>query len=56
METIARARLKWLLDPAVAIAVRLKLSPNFVTVLGFLLNVAAGVLIGFGYVVPGGLS
>jgi len=24
METIARARLKWLLDPAVAIAVRLK--------------------------------
>ncbi len=55
METFARARLKWLLDPAVAIAVRLKLSPNFVTVLGFLLNVAAGALIGFGYVVPGGL-
>ena len=55
METFARARLKWLLDPAVAIAIRLKLSPNFVTVLGFLLNVAAGVLIAFGYVVPGGL-
>lgn len=55
METFARARLKWLLDPAVAVAVRLNLTPNFITVLGFLLNVVAGVLIGFGYVVPGGL-
>ena len=55
METFARARLKWLLDPAVAIAARLNLSPDFVTVFGFALNILAGVLIGLGYVVPGGL-
>lgn len=55
METWARARLKWLLDPAVAVARQLNLSPNLVTFLGFGLNIAAGALIVFGRVVEGGL-
>lgn len=55
METWARTNLKWLLDPAVAVARALRLSPNLVTVLGTLLNVVAAVLIAQGQVVAGGL-
>lgn len=54
METWTRARTRWMLVPFVDIAVRLGLTPNSLTVLGFVLNVVAGVLVGYGYIFAGG--
>ncbi|MCX6019111.1 MAG: CDP-alcohol phosphatidyltransferase family protein [Chloroflexi bacterium] len=54
METWTRARTRWMLVPFIDVAVRLGLTPNSLTVLGFVLNVIAGILVGFGYVFAGG--
>jgi CDP-diacylglycerol---glycerol-3-phosphate 3-phosphatidyltransferase len=54
METWTRARTRWMLVPFVDVAQKLGLTPNTLTVLGFVLNVVAGVLIGYGYVFSGG--
>jgi CDP-diacylglycerol--glycerol-3-phosphate 3-phosphatidyltransferase len=43
-----------MLVPFIDFAQRLGLTPNTLTVMGFLLNAIAGVLIGFGYVFAGG--
>ncbi len=54
METWTRARTRWLLVPFIDVARRLGLTPNTLTVLGFVLNMVAGVLIGNGYIFAGG--
>jgi CDP-diacylglycerol---glycerol-3-phosphate 3-phosphatidyltransferase len=54
MEAWTRARTRWMLVPFIDFAQRLGLTPNTLTVMGFLLNVIAGVLIGFGYIFSGG--
>jgi CDP-diacylglycerol--glycerol-3-phosphate 3-phosphatidyltransferase len=54
MEAWTRARTRWMLVPFVDVAQRLGLTPNSLTVLGFVLNVVAGVLIGYGYIFAGG--
>jgi CDP-diacylglycerol--glycerol-3-phosphate 3-phosphatidyltransferase len=54
MEAWTRARTRWMLVPFVDIAQKIGLTPNSLTVLGFVLNVVAGVLIGFGYIFSGG--
>ena len=51
----ARKNTRFILDPVVSTIARLGISPNLLTFLGFLLNVLAGVLIGMGQVVLGGL-
>ena len=55
MEAWARKNTRFILDPLVGIIAKAGVSPNALTILGFLLNVAAGVLIGLGYVVWGGV-
>ncbi len=55
MEAWARKNTRFILDPVVGALARAGVAPNALTVLGFLLNAAAGVLIGLGYVVAGGL-
>jgi CDP-diacylglycerol--glycerol-3-phosphate 3-phosphatidyltransferase len=55
MEAWARANTRFILDPIVSAIARLGISPSALTFVGFVLNVAAGVLIGMGYVVWGGL-
>lgn len=55
METWARKNTRFILDPIVRLLVRLGITPNGLTVMGCLLNVAAGALVGMGYVVQGGL-
>ena len=55
MEAWARKNTRFILDPIVSAIARLGISPNLLTILGFLLNVLAGVLIGLGQVVLGGL-
>src|ERR1044071_3260457 len=55
MEAWARKNTRFILDPVVSTIARLGISPNLLTFLGFLLNVLAGVLIGMGQVVLGGL-
>jgi CDP-diacylglycerol---glycerol-3-phosphate 3-phosphatidyltransferase len=54
METWLRANTRFILDPVVASLARIGITPNFLTVFGMLLNVVAGLLIGFGYVQWGG--
>jgi CDP-diacylglycerol---glycerol-3-phosphate 3-phosphatidyltransferase len=44
-----------MLVPFVDVAKRLGLTPNSLTVLGFVLNVIAGVLIAYGYIFAGGV-
>jgi CDP-diacylglycerol--glycerol-3-phosphate 3-phosphatidyltransferase len=55
METWTRARTRWMLVPFVDLAKRIGLTPNTLTVMGFVLNVIAGILIGFGYIFSGGV-
>jgi CDP-diacylglycerol--glycerol-3-phosphate 3-phosphatidyltransferase len=55
METWLRANTRFIVDPIVGALVRLGVSPNLLTFLGCLLNVVAGVLIGLGQVVLGGV-
>jgi len=55
METWARKNTRFILDPIVSAIARLGISPNALTFFGFLLNVLAGILIGFGQVVWGGI-
>lgn len=55
METWLRANTRFILDPVVNAIASLGLSPNALTFLGFLLNVVAGVLIGLGQIVWGGV-
>jgi CDP-diacylglycerol--glycerol-3-phosphate 3-phosphatidyltransferase len=55
MEAWARKNSRFILEPITNVITRTGLSPNLLTFTGFLLNVAAGVLIGYGYVVWGGL-
>jgi CDP-diacylglycerol--glycerol-3-phosphate 3-phosphatidyltransferase len=55
METWLRANTRFIVDPIVSALVRLGVSPNLLTFLGCLLNVVAGVLIGLGQVVLGGV-
>ncbi len=54
MEAWTRSRTRWMLAPFIDVAQRLGLTANTLTVMGFLLNVIAGVLIGFGYLFAGG--
>ncbi len=55
VEAWARKNTRFILDPVVDVVAKTGISPNALTFLGFLLNVVAGVLIGLGYVVWGGL-
>ncbi|MCL5996802.1 MAG: CDP-alcohol phosphatidyltransferase family protein [Chloroflexi bacterium] len=55
METWLRANTRFILDPVVGAFARIGVSPNALTILGCLLNVVAGILIGLGQVVWGGL-
>ena len=55
MEAWARKNTRFILDPVIDVVAKTGISPNVLTFLGFLLNVVAGVLIGLGYVVWGGL-
>jgi CDP-diacylglycerol--glycerol-3-phosphate 3-phosphatidyltransferase len=55
MEAWARKNTHFILDPIVNAIARLGISPNVLTFSGFLLNVLAGALIGFGQVVWGGV-
>lgn len=54
METWTRARTRWMLVPFVDAAQKLGLTPNTLTVMGFVLNIIAGILIGYGYIFAGG--
>ena len=55
MEDIARARTRWMLVPFVDAAKRIGISPNWLTVIGFVLNCVAGVLISQGQIFWGGM-
>ncbi|HEY3341208.1 MAG TPA: CDP-alcohol phosphatidyltransferase family protein [Anaerolineae bacterium] len=55
MEAWARKNTRFILDPVVSAVARTGISPDVLTFLGFLLNVVAGVLIGLGFVVWGGV-
>jgi CDP-diacylglycerol--glycerol-3-phosphate 3-phosphatidyltransferase len=55
MEEATRARTRWMLEPFVEGAKRFGISPNWLTVIGFLLNCVAGVLISQGQIFGGGL-
>lgn len=55
MEAWARKNTRFILEPITNAIAKLGISPNVLTLTGFLLNIAAGVLIGFGFVVWGGL-
>ena len=50
METWLRANTRFILDPVVSALAKLGVAPNTLTLLGLLLNVLAGILMGFGYV------
>ena len=54
MEAWARKNTRFILDPVVNAIARTGVSPNLLTLTGFLINVAAGILIGLGQVVWGG--
>ena len=55
MENWARKNTRFILDPVVNWIAGLGISPNALTFAGFLLNVVAGILIGLGFVVWGGV-
>jgi CDP-diacylglycerol---glycerol-3-phosphate 3-phosphatidyltransferase len=55
MEVWARKNTRFILDPVVGAMAKIGISPNALTFIGFLLNVLAGVLIGMGQVVWGGV-
>ena len=55
MEVWARKNTQFILDPIVGAIAKLGITPNALTFIGLLLNVVAGVLIGYGQVVWGGL-
>lgn len=55
MEAWARKNTRFIIDPIVGLLARLGVSPNALTVAGFAINVAAGVLIGLGQLLAGGL-
>lgn len=54
MEVWARKNTRFILDPIVNAIAKLGISPNVLTFIGFLLNVVASMLIGYGQVVWGG--
>ncbi len=55
MEAWARKNTRFIIDPIVGLIARLGVSPNALTVAGFAINVVAGVLIGLGHLLAGGL-
>ncbi len=55
MEAWARKNTRFIIDPIVGLMARLGISPNALTVAGFAINVVAGILIGLGHLLAGGL-
>ena len=55
MEAWARKNTRFIIEPIVGVMARLGVSPNALTVAGFVINVVAGVLIGLGHLLAGGL-
>ncbi len=55
MEAWARKNTRFIIDPIVGLLARLGVSPNALTVAGFAINVVAGILIGLGQLLAGGL-
>ncbi|MCL4504431.1 MAG: CDP-alcohol phosphatidyltransferase family protein [Chloroflexi bacterium] len=55
MEAWARKHTRFILDPVVSALARTGISPNALTFLGLLINVVAGILIGLGQVIWGGV-
>jgi CDP-diacylglycerol--glycerol-3-phosphate 3-phosphatidyltransferase len=55
MEAWARKNTRFIIEPIVGLMARLGISPNALTAAGFAINVVAGVLIGLGHLLAGGL-